>query len=121
MSEQLVSMDKEYRTRDGKEVRVLCVDTKLATGESVAGIITQGPTPRVTTWYKDGAYLGEVPHGDDLIEVRPTVKVDCWLNVYSRGGISIPYETKEVADIGVSSERIACIHIERDVEHGEGL
>lgn len=56
-------------------------------------------------------------------EVKPKIKVDCWLNVYppEYGAYLLPHKSKESADEGAHSGRIACIHIQQEVEEGEGM
>ena len=123
MSDQVVSMDKQYRTRDGRKVRVLCVDADLGVnGDSVVGIIHGEDDP--CTWRASGGYFEASDSRDDLIEVKPTVKVECWMNVYGHGIPPVHHRSRDQADTATKSaavSRIACIHIEREVEHGEGL
>jgi hypothetical protein len=114
-----VEMGKKYKTRDGQDVRLYCTD---AGGKySVHGAINNGGDWVVVCWTESGDLIGTGPaSGSDLVEVKPKVKVDCWLNIYP-GAVSLPHTTKTQADEGASGCRIACIHIEREVEHGEGL
>lgn len=51
---------------------------------------------------------------------KQKVKVDFWVNVYD-GCVGDPCDTKEEADDASDPHRLACIHIEREVEEGEGL
>ena len=53
---------------------------------------------------------------------KKTVRVRCWLNVYSDGTVN-RYWSRLDADnsIGVTYNRIACIEIDREVTEGEGL
>ena len=53
---------------------------------------------------------------------KKTVRVRCWLNVYSDGTVN-RYWSRLHADnsIGVTYKRIACIEIDREVTEGEGL
>lgn len=53
-------------------------------------------------------------------EEPKTVKVDCWLNIDEDGDIELWLQRVQ-ADEWKNRNRIACIHIERDVKVGEGL
>lgn len=53
-------------------------------------------------------------------EEQKTVKVDCWLNIDEDGDIELWLQRVQ-ADEWKNRNRIACIHIERDVKVGEGL
>ena len=115
MSEQVVSMDKQYKLENGDMVRVLCIDSP-------------DPTLPVVYCYGKG-YTADAGWCDSqgrdaegkqmLFEVRPTVKAECWLNVWADGSVA-SHDTKQQAD-ACNPDRIACIHIEREVEHGEGV
>ena len=66
-----ISMEKQYQTRDGKPVRILCVDANLAGGYSVVGLLTW---PRegecIETWMADGSfYLAESGIDDDSLDL----------------------------------------------------
>lgn len=58
-------------------------------------------------------------------EEPKTVKVGFWLNVYDDGSTGDVADTRDEADEAEAElrycDRIACIHIERDVKVGEGL
>ena len=74
-----ISMDKEYTTRDGRPVRVLCVDrnSKQPVIALVAGITGD----QLKHYCSDGRWLlnGSNNH-NDLIEVKPKRTVEVWLN-----------------------------------------
>lgn len=112
----LISMDKQYRTRDGETVKILTVSRK----GSYPVIALIGNEERIQTFSRTGQCCINVVGNDDLIEVKPRIKQDVWINVYSRENL-YTYSTKEEADISAGSKRIACVKIEIDCEHGEGL
>lgn len=74
-----ISMDKKYRTRDGREVRLLCVDGPEKDWP-VVGYIGE----KILHWTGDGAsYLfagREDPN--DLIEYHEPDIRTIWVNVY---------------------------------------
>lgn len=53
-------------------------------------------------------------------EVKPKVKVDCWMNVYPWGN-GPAYNTKEAAIAAVGYAVVARIHVVQEVEEGTGL
>ena len=77
-----------------------------------------------TGWHANGRYMyAESTHGYNLAPPpKKTVRVRCWLNVYSDGTVN-RYWSRLDADNsnGVTYKRIACIEIDREVTEGEGL
>lgn len=65
-----ISMDKKYRTRNGKAVRIFCTDLK---GDfTVAGAILYEDADAIDRWTSSGSYdFGKSESGFDLIEVSP--------------------------------------------------
>lgn len=63
-----IEMGKKYRTRDGRDVRILCVDAPG--GYPVRGYLLS--TGESGLWTSGGSWLptGE-PHSGDLIEISP--------------------------------------------------
>ncbi len=68
----MISMHKKYRTRDGRYVRVLCVDRE-GTQPVVALVKYTDGTECLAAFDADGKYLHNrgVPSDFDLIEVGP--------------------------------------------------
>jgi hypothetical protein len=106
----MIDMSKKYRTRDGREVRLLMTD---------AG----GDCPVIGAYKRcDGVWVGcDWPASGccpalsnlDLVEVKP--KRVRWINVNPHYG----FASREDADMAAWDRRIACIRIE--FEEGEGL
>ena len=112
----MISKDKQYRTRDGREVRIYATDG--GSGSLVHGAIyTDGWQSRC--WTKDGKYFSQDATGCDLIEVKPRIKRTVWLNVYEN--CVREWNTRETADFYRSVNRLACVKVEIDCEEGEGL
>lgn len=108
-----ISMDKQYTTRDGRPVRLLCVD---APGPyPVVGIVDE----YVVHWRSDGAHLGlDLPGSHtDLIEAKPKVQCEVWVYrdecgehiIFDHKADNLPYEWLLVARVTI------------DVEEGHGL
>ena len=112
----MISKDKQYRTRNGREVRIYATDG--AKGKIHGAMLTdEGWEHR--TWDASGRIMLCEPHDYDLIEVKPRHKRTVWLNVYEKS-IS-HWDSKELAADRASSDRIACIKVDLDFEEGEGL
>ena len=117
----MISKDKQYRTRDGREVRIYATDGCI--GAPVQGAIKIGNEWHLGHWTKDGIYGlygSSQAHDYALIEVRPRIKRTVWMNVYEDFDYWTVYRTKENAD-KFSNDRLACVKVEIDVEEGEGL
>ena len=122
----MISKDKTYRTRDGREVRIYATDGHP--GEPVHGAFQDYSCAwNSAMWRHDGSNVHGITAAD-LIEVKPRIKRTFWMNVYPENDIR-PYEDKYVADaceslrsvMGNVSRRIACVKVEIDCEEGEGL
>ena len=116
----MIDKNKQYRTRDGREVRIYAVD---GGGERpVHGAINLDGEWECLVWRMDGR-LGEYIETDtDLIEVKPRIKREVWVNVYPAWLHSdVVYQSKSAADEGAAGDRIACVKLTIDCEEGEGL
>lgn len=118
----MIDPKKQYRTRDGREVRIYAVDGKEP-ASVVHGAVNAGDGWVPISWHSDGRYNVQTG-GCDLIEVRPRIQRKVWVNVY-RGretiGMTIHDERDEADDYVDHEPRIACVEIEIDVEEGHGL
>jgi len=116
-----IEMGKQYRTRDGMEVRIYATDG--GDGTCVHGAYrTNEGWWLSSAWHADGRYsISDYKNDFDLIEVKRRIKRDVWLNVYEDDNYGDCYPTKELADKYFDSRRIACVKLTIDVEEGEGL
>ena len=109
----MISKDKTYRTRDGREVRIYATD---GGGDyPVHGSVKTDDGWRSRTWVSNGQ-VGPFKNNGDLIEVKPRIKRTVWLNVYENGGV---YAVTDPINKG--EQCIACVKVEIDCEEGEGL
>ena len=115
----MIDINKKYRTRDGREVRIYATDG--AGIRPVHGAIKTDEGWVREDWSSDGGFGGNMRFSDDLIEVRPRHKRTVWLNVYGSGVVPEACSSKERADLAAACGRIACIKVELDFEEGEGL
>jgi len=115
----MISKDKTYRTRDGREVRIYATD---GFGDAhIHGAVKRQDNWDCICWTEDGACIFNPSW--NLIEVKPRIKRTVWLNVYGRSNASDGqyYGSKTVADIHAGYDRLACVKVEIDCEEGEGL
>lgn len=118
----MITMDKQYTTRDGREVRIYAVDHYG--DHPISGAILHETIGWAgATWTESGQCAAVGQSSFDLIEKPKTVKVSFWVNVWPDMIGNLVHPTKYAADshAGRTQLRIACIHIEREVTEGEGL
>lgn len=119
----MISKDKQYRTRDGREVRIYATDG--TGGYAVHGAILKPIDDQpyndnewsLTCWSEDGKHIRDKY---DLIEVKPRHKRTVWLNVYDHGPV-IVYREEKTAAVNRMDGCIACIRVDLDFAEGEGL
>ena len=118
----MIDKNKQYRTRDGREVRIYATD---GFGEFyVHGAVRNtrgGWEPR--NWPGDGRIeVKDCPL--DLIEVKPRIKREVWVNVY-RHDDGYEFATYHDNEIDAESEQgdamIARARLTIDCAEGEGL
>jgi hypothetical protein len=108
----MIDINKKYRTRDGREVRIYATDGKGV--YPVHGAVKVEGGWCFSTWKATG--IEGVNNVHDLIEVRPRHKRTVWLHVFKNGSVCATEESYYVP-----AGRIACIKVELDFEEGEGL
>ena len=116
----MISMDKKYRTRDGREVRIYATDGGCPGGEPrpVHGAFKDKEKWALCSWGKDGVQGCSEGHYD-LVEVKPRIQRTMWINVFPH--TTATFSHKLDADAYAGSSRIACVKVEIDCEEGEGL
>lgn len=117
----MINKNKQYKTRDGREVRIYAVDGRLPDNIHGAakciggweGYLWNGNT---------GRWLDHKESIHDLIEAKPRIKRKVWVNVYAQEAWSdVVHQSKEQADSAAAPNRIACVKLTIDCEEGEGL
>lgn len=120
MTENHISMDKKYQTRDGHDVRLICIDETVEPTYPVIGIIANKDRP--FSWTKDGLYYDGEPSAYDLVEVKEEKTLDFgWINIYPNNILGFSYATKEHADEHAEEGRLACVQISVKYKEGDGL
>jgi len=119
-----VDINKEYRTRGGHKVTLYTTEAggvhpvhgriELDSGESL-----------LTSWREDGTGGSEGACCNDLVEVKQRIQRQVWLNVYDEWDRAAGHLSRLRADraaaLNFPRERIACVRVAIDVEHGHGL
>ena len=115
----MIDPSKTYRTRDGREVRIYAVDG--GGGMPVHGAILENGEWLTERWSAGGEWAPQdcAASPYDLIEVRPRIQREVWVNVY-RDIVEV-FNTKHYADIHSTNNRIACVKLVIDCEEGHGL
>ena len=113
----MIDINKQYRTRDGREVRIYATDG--AGIRPVHGAVKENDGWHRASWCLNGGFGGNMQFSDDIIEVRPRHKRTVWVTVY-------PMNRYHISDDNIQCDiyppkRIACIKVELDFEEGEGL
>ena len=121
----MIDINKKYRTRDGREVRIYATDGAecLSVHGAIKWVTGKGWKPdiagwRPCSWTKNGKAVDEEEFSCDLIEVKPRIQRTVWLNIYEREDRP---STKKEADKHAFDTRLACVKVEIDCEEGEGL
>lgn len=118
----MIDKNKQYRTRDGREVRIYATDGYPSL--TVHGAIKLEDCWEIVAWRSDGRLGGYAESDSDLIEVKPRIKREVWVNVYRHDdGFEFAecYGTRREADHEHGDARIACVRLTIDCEEGEGL
>jgi hypothetical protein len=117
----MIDTKKQYRTRDGREVRIYAVD---AGGDKpVHGAIANKGKWDFHCWSSLGDWASQECAATplDLIEVRPRIVREVWVNVYPDEVDTELWHSKEVAEVQKFDGRIACVKLVIDCQEGEGL
>ena len=114
----MIDITKKYRTRDGREVRIYATDG--GGHKPIHGAIREGENWIAYIWLYDGVAALDC---NSLIEVRPRIKREVWINVYPKesGMNTHAHDCKKAANDYARPNRIACVRLTIDCEEGDGL
>lgn len=116
----VIDKNKNYRTRDGREVRIYATDHG-SLNNVVCGAIKDNGIWFGNNWLPNGHYLNmDTETNSDLIEVKPRIRREYWVNVYS-DHVGKLFESRAMANTNTESERIACVKVVIDCAEGDGL
>ena len=112
-----ISMRKQYKTRDGRDVRIYATDG--AGQHSVHGALKSSQGWIYATWDSQGHIVDPSRETlEDLIESKPRMKFDRWVLVERDGDYSLWLDKPSKASCG---DAFAITQIVFEVEEGEGL
>jgi hypothetical protein len=109
-----IEMGKQYRTGDGREVRIYTTDGGGI--YPVHGAVLRDGVWSPTSWTGAGKYATLSEACADLIEVKPRIKQTIWVAMYD--GYCTHFL---VCPPKLSPDCRACVKVEIDCEEGEGL
>lgn len=106
--------NKKYTTRNGKPVRILCIDMKHEHYQIVGLVSHDGKSEEIETWTIDGRYRFVRSEGESLSDlINAKTKREGWVNVYPDYQLGSVRNSKEDADRDyLAHSRIACARIE---------
>jgi hypothetical protein len=104
---------------DGQQARVICTNAK-GDHPVVALITSSGGETEYTRFFKlsGESYTSPFLRIYNAPAPKRKMNVDFWLNVYEDPP---SWPSKEVADNAALKGRVACLHIVREFEEGDGL
>lgn len=88
VKDQAIDLNKEYKTRNGREVVILDVMESNNGSRNVFGRYLYDDTWYIVSWHADGTYLhGVINHDMDLVETTPyaDLKIDDKVFYYANG------------------------------------
>ena len=115
----MIDKDKQYKTRDGREVRIYATDGCGVF--PVHGAIEHDEGWSSFTWANNGSSINSAiskENPDDLIEVKPRIKIERWVMVNRNGDYSLWLDKPSKS---VSVDAFGLTRISFEVEEGEGL
>lgn len=113
----MIDKEKQYRTRDGREVRIYATD-----GDTEMPIHGAIKTERGWEHYGWGRNGGGILYQSDLIEIRPRIKREYWVNVSKGMIVGYPHKETLLESLHRPTKfSDACVKVVIDCEDGEGL
>jgi hypothetical protein len=116
----MIDKNKKYQLRNGRPAEVYKT-TGLGSFPILGSYLTPSGESRACQWTSEGSFLScKSIHDFDLVEVKPRIVEERWVNVYPDGATSF-HSTRQKCDEVALQTRIACVKVTIDCEHGEGL
>ena len=113
----MIDKDKQYKTRDGREVRIYATDG--AGSHPIHGAIECSDGWINASWGSSGYFISTCRDmQEDLVEVKPRIKIERWVMVNRNGDYSLWLDKPSRA---ASVDAFAITRISFEVEEGEGL
>ena len=106
----MLDLTKPVQTRDGREVRVLCTDTKGAT-YPVVGLVTDEDGDEEETSWTTGGDFNIDDSGDDTDLINVPERLVAYVNMYPDRRCSA-YRDRGAADEMAANTRVARVRVE---------
>ena len=118
----MIDPKKTYKTRDGREVRILMTDGGVWNYPVIAAYKDKDGRWWPLHLTSDGRHsVGARESALDLIEVKLRIRREVWVNVYPDDSLIIFDDKQEADEYGPAypnQSRIACVKLTIDVEEG---
>lgn len=122
-----IDINKQYRTQNGEKVRIYCTDASgtypVHGAIAIFDVDHEAEVWMVHSWTSKGTIREGHNHPYDLVEIKPRIQREYWMNLYNSGSCTV-WKNRQNADSGekmTKNNRIACVKIVIDCEEGEGL
>ena len=118
----MINITKQYRTRNGREVRIYATDGKYPFVVQGAVKTEHGEWEQVS-WTNTGNFMLVNGCHKDLVEVPKRIKQTVYLNIYDdsyNNYVSVRYSKENALD-KAEDGLFACVKVDIDVEEGHGL
>jgi len=116
---------KPVQYRNGEKARIRFTDGNATYSGTKHPIVSEGEDGVLRTHQTNGKWgIWDDKDNYDLINIPEKRKLEMWVNVYGGKDFchpSVGHYSKTKADESASNGRIACLHIVREYEEGEGL
>ena len=112
----MIDKDKQYKTRDGSEVRIYATDGGGT--RPIHGAVKNQDGWFLVLWRESGELFDGFDSSSDLIEVKQRMKFERWVMVNQNGDYSLWLDKPSKAS---SVDAFAITRISFEVEEGEGL
>lgn len=120
-----IDPSKTYRTRDGRSVRIFATDGGGDFPILGAVFVERGQAWLPESWTASGRLTTNYDHHPrDLVEVKPRITWERWVNVYGFGPGQLHathYSARQEALTLKANPPLACVRVIIDCEKGEGL
>jgi hypothetical protein len=113
-----IELDKQYKTRGGRDVRIYAVDG--GGGYPVHGSYNIGAGWQTAAWTTEGFFANV--HELDLVAVKPRIQRTYWVNIYPKKDVENFWDNERMAkEAATLGSALARVKIDIDVEEGHGL
>ena len=103
---------KEYKTRDGKKVRIYSTDTNGNSYNLIHGAVLKKGVWHCFSWNENGHFINDEMHNFDLM---PNQR-EFWVNIYARGNVSNIHKSRVKALAAATDSCLETIKVREVLE-----